>query len=166
MENYWPWWIAGPALGGTAVFMTAVTGKVLGISSAYAEAAAPLVRRLGGRAGPPGWKLAFAAGLPLGGLAAALARGGVEPTVGVAALEGWLGLGRAGQLGLLFAGGTLVGLGARIAGGCTSGHSIVGVAQGARSSILATIGFMIGGFATAWTLQALLGTALGSGGAP
>ena len=38
--------------------------------------------------------------------------------------------------------------GARIAGGCTSGHSIVGVAQRARSSLAATAMFMVGGFVT------------------
>jgi len=44
-----------------------------------------------------------------------------------------------------FAGGILLGLGARIAGGCTSGHSIHGIANLHFSSIVATIMFLIGG---------------------
>ena len=49
---------------------------------------------------------------------------------------------------VLLGAGVLIGFGARAAGGCTSGHGIVGVAQGARSSLLATMAFLAGGFAT------------------
>ena len=48
---------------------------------------------------------------------------------------------------LLFA-GVLIGWGARRAGGCTSGHGIVGSALLARSSLVATGAFLVGGFAT------------------
>ena len=63
----------------------------------------------------------------------------------------------AGQYVLLALGGLLVGYGSRMAGGCTSGHSIVGIALGAKSSLVATIGFMLGGFAATWLLIALAG---------
>ena len=46
-------------------------------------------------------------------------------------------------------GGILIGLGARWAGGCTSGHGISGTLQLAISSWLATICFFVGGIATA-----------------
>ncbi|RZN43500.1 MAG: hypothetical protein EFT35_01145 [Methanophagales archaeon ANME-1-THS] len=46
-------------------------------------------------------------------------------------------------------GGVLMGLGARWAGGCTSGHGISGTLQLAVSSWLAVICFFIGGIATA-----------------
>ena len=46
---------------------------------------------------------------------------------------------------------------ALLAGGCPSGHSIVGIAQGARSSLVATIGFMLGGLAVFNALHALFG---------
>ena len=49
-------------------------------------------------------------------------------------------------------GGTLVGLGARWAGGCTSGHGISGTLQLAASSWLAVMGFFIGGIVTAMSL--------------
>lgn len=46
---------------------------------------------------------------------------------------------------LLLIGGVLVGFGARYAGGCTSGHSISGISNLQLPSLIATIGFFIGG---------------------
>jgi uncharacterized membrane protein YedE/YeeE len=46
---------------------------------------------------------------------------------------------------LIVVGGFLVGFGTRYAGGCTSGHSIMGISNLQLSSIVATICFMIGG---------------------
>ncbi|MDZ4716024.1 MAG: YeeE/YedE thiosulfate transporter family protein [Cytophagales bacterium] len=43
-------------------------------------------------------------------------------------------------------GGFLVGFGTRYAGGCTSGHSIMGLSNLQMSSLIATACFMIGGF--------------------
>jgi uncharacterized membrane protein YedE/YeeE len=48
---------------------------------------------------------------------------------------------------MLLAGGVMVGWGARAAGGCTSGHGIVGTALVAPASLLATALFLAGGFA-------------------
>lgn len=46
---------------------------------------------------------------------------------------------------LLLVGGLFVGFGARYAGGCTSGHSISGMSNLQLPSLIATIGFFIGG---------------------
>lgn len=46
---------------------------------------------------------------------------------------------------LLSIGGLLVGFGSRYAGGCTSGHAISGLSNLQRSSLIAVIGFFIGG---------------------
>lgn len=46
---------------------------------------------------------------------------------------------------LLAIGGLLVGFGARYAGGCTSGHAISGLSNLQLPSLLAVIGFFIGG---------------------
>lgn len=46
---------------------------------------------------------------------------------------------------LLIVGGFLVGFGARYAGGCTSGHSITGISNFQLPSVIATVGFFIGG---------------------
>lgn len=48
-------------------------------------------------------------------------------------------------LAILLIGGFLVGFGARYAGGCTSGHAISGLSNLQRPSLIAVIGFFIGG---------------------
>jgi uncharacterized membrane protein YedE/YeeE len=47
-------------------------------------------------------------------------------------------------------GGFLVGFGTRYAGGCTSGHAIMGISSLQWPSLVATCCFMIGGFAMTW----------------
>lgn len=47
---------------------------------------------------------------------------------------------------LLIGGGFLVGFGTRYAGGCTSGHAIMGLSNLQVPSLIATISFMVGGF--------------------
>lgn len=46
---------------------------------------------------------------------------------------------------LLVIGGVLVGFGTRYAGGCTSGHAITGLSSLQKPSLIAVIGFFIGG---------------------
>ncbi|WP_341215736.1 YeeE/YedE thiosulfate transporter family protein [uncultured Wocania sp.] len=46
---------------------------------------------------------------------------------------------------LLIIGGLLVGFGTRYAGGCTSGHAITGLSSLQKPSLIAVIGFFIGG---------------------
>jgi uncharacterized membrane protein YedE/YeeE len=50
---------------------------------------------------------------------------------------------------MMVGGGFLVGFGARYAGGCTSGHAIMGLSDLQWPSLVATICFMIGGFVMA-----------------
>jgi uncharacterized membrane protein YedE/YeeE len=47
---------------------------------------------------------------------------------------------------IMIVGGFFVGFGARYAGGCTSGHAIMGLSDLQWPSLVATICFMIGGF--------------------
>jgi uncharacterized membrane protein YedE/YeeE len=47
---------------------------------------------------------------------------------------------------MMVGGGFLVGFGTRYAGGCTSGHAIMGLSDLQWPSLVATICFMIGGF--------------------
>ncbi|HET7898583.1 MAG TPA: YeeE/YedE thiosulfate transporter family protein, partial [Flavisolibacter sp.] len=47
---------------------------------------------------------------------------------------------------LLVVGGFLVGFGTRYAGGCTSGHAIMGLSNLQVPSLIATASFMAGGF--------------------
>ena len=53
-------------------------------------------------------------------------------------------------------GGFLVGFGTRYAGGCTSGHAIMGIANLQMPSLIATCCFMVGGFFSANILMPLI----------
>lgn len=54
---------------------------------------------------------------------------------------------------LLIGGGLLIGFGTRYAGGCTSGHAISGLANFQLASLIAVIGFFIGGLLSAWVIM-------------
>jgi len=60
------------------------------------------------------------------------------------------------RVGIGFAGGVLMAFGARLAGGCTSGHGISGTLQLNAGSWLAVVAMFIGGIATAMALFTLL----------
>ena len=60
-----------------------------------------------------------------------------------------------GFLVLLIA-GLMVGFGARWAGGCTSGHAIVGLSNLELPSLISVIGFFIGGIVMTWLILPLI----------
>lgn len=57
---------------------------------------------------------------------------------------------------ILLGGGLFVGFGARYAGGCTSGHAIVGLSNLELPSLISVIGFFIGGLIMTWVLIPIL----------
>lgn len=58
----------------------------------------------------------------------------------------------------LIVGGILIGFGTRYAGGCTSGHAISGLANLQIASLIAVVGFFIGGLLMTWVIMpAILG---------
>jgi uncharacterized membrane protein YedE/YeeE len=57
---------------------------------------------------------------------------------------------------ILIIAGFLVGFGARWAGGCTSGHAIVGLSNLELPSLIAVIGFFIGGLVMTWFIIPLI----------
>lgn len=59
-------------------------------------------------------------------------------------------------LAILLIGGILVGFGTRYAGGCTSGHAISGLSNLQLPSLIAVIGFFIGGLAMSWIILPLI----------
>jgi len=59
-------------------------------------------------------------------------------------------------ISILLIGGILVGFGTRYAGGCTSGHAISGLSNLQLPSLVAVIGFFIGGLITSWFILPLL----------
>lgn len=155
----WPWWVAGPALG-LVVFLTAwLGGKGLGVSTAYGSVCA-LTSRVpffAAKEYREAWRLWFVLGLPIGGSLAFLLGGRFAPGWAYGGLDALVAGSLPAKAGLLFVGGALVGAGARWAGGCPSGHSIVGIAQGSIASLVATAGFMLGGVVVFNLLVAILG---------
>jgi len=63
---------------------------------------------------------------------------------------------RSGVPALLLA-GLLVGFGARLGAGCTSGHGVCGLSRLSPRSLVATLCFMASGFATVFVVRHLLG---------
>ncbi len=57
---------------------------------------------------------------------------------------------------ILLISGVLIGFGTRYAGGCTSGHAITGLSSLQFPSLLAVIGFFIGGIIATWFLIPLI----------
>ena len=156
----WPGWIAGAAIGVYLALQYYLTGKPLGCSSGYGNLCGAVTRtpffRRGEFESRTSWRLWFTLGLPLGGVIGVLSSGGViEPTFQMGALyESVLPDSLALRAVYLVAGGVLIGLGARMAGGCQSGHAINGLSLLNPPSLLASAGFFVGGVAA---VQALFG---------
>lgn len=139
----WPFWAGGLAIGAFVLLLLRGTGQALGVSTGFADAcgvvADPKMRR--------SWRLPFIGGIVAGGLVAALLAGGPSPTWSAGLLEAATGASLPVKAAMFTFGGVLLGFGARLAGGCTSGHSIVGISLLAPSSLIASGCFMAAGFA-------------------
>ena len=157
----WPGWVAGGLIGVYLAMQYWLSGKALGCSSGYGNLCGMFSRaryfHSGEYAKLNNWRLWFTVGLPLGGLVGYLTSHGAFPTpsfdMGVlyeSVLPHSLWL----RAAYLVFGGVLIGFGARLAGGCQSGHSINGMAQLNPPSLLASAGFFVGGIVA---VQALFG---------
>ncbi len=140
----WPWWSAGAGLGLTALGLAWFTGRRLGVTGGFEDACSVIAKDENGfNVSPSRWKLWFILGLPLGGFLAHIGNWGWT------FLFGRLDSVLFGSFFLkalwLLAAGFLIGFGARWAGGCTSGHSIMGISLGSKMSILATLAFLTAG---------------------
>ncbi|MDT0632595.1 YeeE/YedE thiosulfate transporter family protein [Rubrivirga sp. S365] len=181
-----PWYVAGPLIGLIVPALLVVGGKVFGLSANLRHACAalpagrarPAFLRYDWRSTGT-WNLVFALGIAVGGFlglrvfadpaaplalsadtVAALADLGVTDLAGVvpAQLISWAGLATPAGALMVLGGGFLVGFGARWAGGCTSGHAISGLADLQVPSLVAVVGFFVGGLAVVHLLlPALLG---------
>jgi len=168
----WPWYVSGPLIGLTVPALLVFGGKRFGVSSSLRHVCAAVLpptkadyfrypwRQIGG------WNLAFVVGMVLGGWVgvaligtpggmvqisqatiADLAALGVEPGPGLVPLSlfQWSSLASLPGFVVIVVGGFLVGFGARYADGCTSGHAITGLATLQLPSLIAVIGFFVGG---------------------
>ena len=143
-------YLAGGLLLGLAVSLLFVmTGLIGGMSTVFSStwsymSDAPFfqqARFTGSRL----WRIFYALGLILGGLAFLFTLG--KGVTFQTAVPWWM----------LLAGGILVGFGARLSNGCTSGHGICGMASLQLPSILSVLTFLATAMATA-NLVAVLGS--------
>jgi uncharacterized protein len=146
------WAAAGALLGVITLTLLFVTNRRLGISSGFEDVCslvldAPYFRRGAVTAGRP-WRLPFLGGLVLGGLLSALLGGGWSPTWDLGRFDEVIRFGPAGKLAWMFVGGAFIGFGTRLAGGCTSGHGIFGLANLELSSLVTSVSYMVGGIVT------------------
>ena len=166
----WPWYVAGLLIGLTVPTLLLLGNRHFGISAnlrhicaACFPADIPFFKYNWKK---EAWNLFFIGGIAVGGFIAAFFLPNPEPMVihpDLAAELRSYGLSDFDALlpGELFAfgslltwrgfilmviGGFLVGFGTRYAGGCTSGHAIMGLSTLQWPSLVATICFMLGGF--------------------
>ncbi len=177
----WPWYVAGPLIA-LVMFTLLYFGNSFGVSSNLATMCAiagagkyasffrfDWSNRL--------WNLVFIAGALIGGFIASqylTTQPGIALAAStVASLEelgvtnpgaqyvpedifNWSTLFSLKGLIIMVGGGFLVGFGARYAGGCTSGHAISGVSDLQIPSIIAVIGFFIGGLIMTYVFLPLI----------
>lgn len=180
LSRPWPWYISGPLIGLTVPLLLLMGNKSFGISSSFRHLCAAVVRprlaffRYDWR--KEAWNLFFVGGILLGGIISATILASPGDIVvdnrlraelagyGVTSYQSLL----PGELFsfqslltvrgflLIVVGGFLVGFGTRYAGGCTSGHAIMGISNLQLPSLIATCSFMAGGFLMANVILPLI----------
>ena len=170
IKQPWTWYVAGALIGLIVPALLILGNKHFGISATLRHACAACFP-----ANIPffkydwkkeAWNLFFVAGILIGGFLAAQYLSTPEPVKIAPALAAelkgysiqdnsrllpaeiysWQSLLTTRGIILLIGGGFLVGFGTRYAGGCTSGHAIMGLSNLQLPSLIATICFMVGGF--------------------
>ena len=149
-----PWFIVGPLLGLLVVGLYAVANKPLGASGAYVQTLTFFRLRPTAEI----WRVWYFGGIIAGAALAALLRGGPSFGFGYGALG--LAVPPAILIAMLFAGGVLMGYGARWAGGCTSGHGLCGASALSPASLAATVAFMASAIGVTALLHTLTGGVL------
>ncbi|MEX0681189.1 MAG: YeeE/YedE thiosulfate transporter family protein [Balneolales bacterium] len=166
----WPWYVAGPVIGLTVPLLLILGNKEFGISSNFRHICAACLPgripffqydwKLEGS-----WNLMFVLGVIIGGFLGGYVFQNPQPialsSATIADLEqlgltdfsgfvpsevfSWGNLFSIQGLIIMVLGGFLVGFGTRYGGGCTSGHAITGLSNLQLPSLIAVIGFFIGG---------------------
>lgn len=126
----------GVLIGLAAALMLLGIGRIAGVSGIAARATGIADSGL-----PRVSAWAFVIGLPVGALIVLLAKGGLPANF-------------ASPVYLAVA-GLIVGIGTRLGSGCTSGHGVCGMSRFSQRSIVATLTFMVTGFATVAVMNAM-----------
>ena len=166
----WAWYVAGPMIGLTVPTLLILGNKAFGLSSSLRHICAACIPanisffKYDWK--KESWNLMFVLGVFLGGFIAVSVLKNPNAIVlnpqtisdlqalGIKDFEHFMPMDIFGTAqiftlkGLIFMviGGFLVGFGTRYAGGCTSGHAIMGLSNLQIPSLIATICFMAGGF--------------------
>ncbi len=180
LQQPWHWSVAGVMIGLTVPTLLLLGNKKFGISSSlrhFCAACLPAnISFFKYDWKKESWNLFFVAGVFLGGFLAHLFLenpAGIQVAESTKQVLAGYGISDYSQLmpteifawenlftlkGFIFfvLGGFMVGFGTRYAGGCTSGHSIMGLANLQMPSLIATISFMVGGFISANVLLPLI----------
>ncbi|NQX81539.1 MAG: YeeE/YedE family protein [Flavobacteriaceae bacterium] len=177
----WPWYIGGPVIALT-MFLSYFFGKRFGMSSnldtlCSVAGASKVSSNFKSDIKPQYWSLVVVLGAVIGGFIAMsfmtsnpevkisadtltdLSKLGIVYSTDSLVPESIFGLDAVLSVkgfAILLLGGLLVGFGARYAGGCTSGHSIVGLSSLQLPSLIATIGFFVGGLIMTWFIFPLI----------
>ncbi|TWR28568.1 YeeE/YedE family protein [Mucilaginibacter achroorhodeus] len=176
IKQPWPWYVAGPLIGLIVPALLILGNKTFGISSTLRQICAACIPanisffKYDWK--KDAWNLFFIAGIVIGGLiaahllsdpgpvainpktTAALQQQGITDFSGLLPRDIFSFKGLTTLKGFVFMviGGFLVGFGTRYAGGCTSGHAIMGISSLQWPSLVATCCFMIGGFVMTWLI--------------
>ena len=169
LQNPWPWYVGGPLLGLTVPILLFVGNKHFGVSTSLqhiCSAVLPLkAEYFKYDWKKKAWSLFMMAGVVVGALIAMLLLDGdAMPEISTKAKSMFMQWGLADfsrlqpteifavknmlkgrNIILLIGGGFLVGFGTRYSNGCTSGHAVMGLSLLNLGSLVATIGFFVGG---------------------
>jgi uncharacterized protein len=152
LHSQLPWFIGGPLLGLCVIAMRWLMNARLGAMGAWTDVVETVAaRRLS--FGPFGWLLF---GLIAGGAGFALVAG--QTFAGYSWLTATFS-GTGGTIAIvaiLLASGLLIGLGTKIAGGCTSGNGLSGNAMLSPASLVATATFFATAIVVAFATEALI----------
>ncbi len=164
MLRKYPWspYLAGIAAGVLLALSVLVSGKYFGTSAAFVRLTAMILKvvnpdqldKIYFLKHPPevDWKFMFVFGMFAGALVSALMSGVFEIRISPPLWEERLSLGNTARMVVAFVGGILVMVGARLAGGCPSGHGLSGISTLSAGSFLTMAGFMGGGILAAGIL--------------
>jgi uncharacterized protein len=144
-----PWYLAGPALGLCVIACRLAFNARLGVTGGYSEITGKL------RSGALGldWRGWLLIGVLLGGTLFAVIAGGPDFRG-----YGWLtdNFSDAVVAPVLLVCGVMIGYGAKLAGGCTSGNGLSGNAVLSPASLVATGTFFGTAIAVSFLIEALL----------
>jgi uncharacterized protein len=150
MHSTLAWWIAGPILGLVIVGFLGLANKRFGVVGGVTD----LVEGSAEGRGLRSWRRLLVLGIVIGGAAYALLAGAPDAGTGYSWLDAHLSLGS--EVAVLFGAGLAIGVGARTAGGCTSGHGLTGSALLSPASIFSMMTIMATAIATTFALKVVI----------